>query len=147
MIPDIKPELQELITNIGNRTSYSGGKIPASIMRMFEIIETDVSAGVLVPFWLPVVQQGRGPRKSNKDSGLWKTIYAWMQRKNLFRSGTPKGRVNEAKSLTWYINKFGNKHFRSKQFIDVYKTEREKTIEKINKKYGFAISKITMDIL
>jgi hypothetical protein len=147
MIPDITPELKELITNIGNRTGYNGQKIPESIMKMFEIENTDKNAGILVPYWLGVLQKGRGPRKSNKDYGLVKIIFLWMQKHNLFRSKIPAGQLNEAKSVTWYINKYGNKHFRSKAFIDVYKTEREKTIKKIDEKYGKAISKITMDVI
>jgi hypothetical protein len=46
-----------------------------------------------------------------------------------------------------YINKYGNKQFRNKTFIDVYTTVRKETIKKIDKKFSQAISKITMDIL
>jgi len=147
MMPDLKPELQELIQNISTKNTYSGNKISESIMRQFTIEETDFNCGILVPFWLAVLQKGRGPRKSNTDHGLWKIIYRWMERKNMFKSGTAKGKINEAKSVTWYINKYGNKHFRSKIFIEIYEAERKKTIEKINQKFSLAISKITMDIL
>jgi len=147
MIPDIAPELQELITNISNRVVYGGGKISASIMRQFEIESTEKSQGILVPFWLSTTERGRGPRRTNKDYGLVKIIYKWMERKNMFRSATAKGKYNEAKFITWYINKYGNKQFQSKVFIDVYTTERKKTIEKINAKYGKAIATVTMDIL
>jgi hypothetical protein len=147
MIPDLKPEMQELINNISQKNTYSGNKISESIMRQFEIEETDLNCGILVPFWLPVTQKGRGPRKSNKDYGLWKIIYRWMERKNMFKSGTPKGKINEAKFVTWYINKYGNQQFRNKVFIDIYETERKKTIEKIDKKFSQAISKITMEVI
>jgi len=144
---DLKPELQELIDNIAKKNMYSGNKISDSIMKMFEIEVRDDGAGILVPYWLGVLQRGRGPRKSTKDSGLWRIIYKWMQRRNMFRSGTAKGKINEAKYVTWYINKYGNKQFRNKIFVDIYETERKKTIEKIDKKFGSAIDKITMEVL
>lgn len=143
----IVPELEELIRNIAQRNMYSGNKMSQSIMDKFVIEETDHSAGILVPYWLPVVERGRGPRKSNKDHGLVNIIYAWMQRHNLFKTVTEAGKRNEAKSLTWYINKYGNKQFRSRAYIDIYTTERQKTIEKINQKYGIFIGKITTEIL
>lgn len=144
---DITPDLQELIRNISQRNTYYGNRIPDSIMKQFEIETLENSAGVLVPFWIAVLEHGRGPRKSNRDTQLWKRIYAWMQRRGLFTSNTAKGRINEAKSMTWYINKYGNKQFRTKTFIDVFTTETERTIEKIYNKYGLAIGKITSDVL
>ena len=144
---ELKPELEELIRNISQKNMYSGNKIPESIMRQFEIETTDTSAGILVPYWLSVLEHGRGKRRSNKDSGLVNKIYAWMQKRNMFRSVTDKGKMNEAKFLTWYINKYGNKQFRSKVFVDIYTAERKKTIEKINQKFSLAIGKITMEII
>jgi len=55
--------------------------------------------------------------------------------------------LNEAKSITWYINKYGNKHFRSKTFVDVYETARKEFIDRINSKYSLEISKITMEVI
>ena len=144
---ELKPELEELIRNISQKNMYSGNKIPESIMRQFEVETTDTSAGILVPYWLSVLEHGRGKRRSNKDSGLVNKIYAWMQKRNMFRSVTAKGKINEAKFLTWYINKYGNKQFRSKVFVDIYTAERKKTIEKINKKFSLAIGKITMEVI
>ena len=144
---ELKPELEELIRNISQKNMYSGNKIPESIMRQFEIETTDTSAGILVPYWLSVLEHGRGKRRSNKDSGLVNKIYAWMQKRNMFRSVTAKGKMNEAKFLTWYINKYGNKQFRSKVFVDIYTAERKKTIEKINQKFSLAIGKITMQVI
>ncbi len=144
---DIKPELMELIRNISQKNMYSGNKIPDSIMQQFEIEDKDTSTGILVPYWLNVLERGRGPRRGNKDFGLVKIIYRWMQKHNMFRSGTEKGKMNEARFITWYINKYGNKQFRSKIYIDIYNTERKKTIDKIDKKFGFAIDKITMNVI
>ena len=144
---ELKPELEELIRNISQKNMYSGNKIPESIMRQFEIETTDTSAGILVPYWLSVLEHGRGKRRSNKDSGLVNKIYAWMQKRNMFRSVTAKGKMNEARFLTWYINKYGNKQFRSKVFVDIYTAERKKTIEKIDKKFSLAIGKITMQVI
>jgi hypothetical protein len=144
---DLKPELEEMIRAISQRNMYSGNKIPDSIMKMFEVEITDLHDGILVPYWLGVLERGRGPRKSNVETGLYKKIYRWMEKHNLFKSDTTKGRLREAKSVTWYINKYGNKQFRSKTYVDIYNTVRKETIEKIDKKFGDVISKITMDIL
>lgn len=147
MIPDLKPELNNLISEIGKKNMYSGNRIPDSIMKLFEIEETDSNIGILVPYWLGVLQKGRGARKSNKSFGLVNIIYSWMQKRNMFHSKTPEGKLNEARGLTWYINKYGNKQFRNKVFVDIYETERKKTIEEINKKFSSSISKITMEVI
>jgi len=147
MIPDLKPELKNLIEEISKKNMYSGNKIPDSIMKLFEIIETDGMIGILVPYWIGALQRGRGARKSNKSSGLEDKIYRWMRKRNMFKSKTAKGKKNEARYLTWYINKYGNQQFRSKVFVDIYETERKKTIEDINKKFSLSISKITMEVI
>jgi hypothetical protein len=144
---DLKPELQEMINLISQRNSYAGNTISPTIMKMFEIEITELHDGILVPYWLGVLEHGRGPRKSNTDTGLVKRIYAWMSKHNLFKSATAKGKMNEAKSITWYINKYGNQQFRNKIFIDVYTTVRKETIAKIDKKFGYQINKITMEVI
>ncbi|MCJ7447918.1 MAG: hypothetical protein MUO72_09505 [Bacteroidales bacterium] len=147
MIPDLKPELKAMINNIAQKNMFYGNKVPASVMALFEVVETDFNVGVLVPYWLGVLQRGRGPRRSSQSSGLVNKIYAWMQSRNMFRSGTAKGKLNEARFITLYINKYGNVHFRSKRFIDIYEAERKKAIESIEKKFTFEINKITMEVL
>jgi hypothetical protein len=126
---------------------YSGNKVSDSIMRMFTIEETDFNCGITVPYWLGVLERGRGPRKSNVDTGLWKRIYQWMQKHNMFKSDTAKGKENEAKYVTYYINKYGNKQFRNHVFVDIFTEERRKTIEKINERFSKEIHKITMDVI
>lgn len=147
MIPDIKPELNSLIQAIGTKSMFYGNKIPPSVLALFTIEETQNNAGILVPFWISTLQRGRGPRRSNKSSGLNKIIYKWMEKRGMFRSLTAKGKLNEARFLTLYINKYGNAHFRSKIFIDIWETEREKTIQEIDRKFSLMIGKITMDVI
>jgi len=144
---DLKPELEEMIKQISQRNMYSGNKIPDSIMKMFEIEITDLHDGILVPYWLGVLEHGRGPRKSNVDTGLYKKIYKWMGKHNLFKSSDAKARLREARFMTLYINKYGNKQFRNKTFVDIYTTVRKQTIEKIDKKFGEVIGKITYDVI
>jgi hypothetical protein len=136
-----------MIDKISRRSMYSGNKIPDSIMRLFEIVETDKNAGLLLPFWIPVLQKGRGPRKSTTDSKLHLKIYRWMAKNNMFVSKTQEGKMSEAKGLTWYINKYGNKHFRDGKFVDIYKTAREETIRMIEAKHSHNIDKITMEVI
>ena len=146
---DLKPELQELIDNIAKKNMYSGNKISDSIMKMFEIEVRDDGAGILVPYWLGVLERGRGPRLRTKDYKLYLKIKRWMAQRGMLKSKTTKGRDNEAKSLTWYINKYGNKQFNKGNpiFVDIYTTERKKTIEKIDKKFSLIIDKITMEVI
>jgi hypothetical protein len=144
---DLKAELEELIRIISEKNTYAGNKIPNSVMRLFEIEIRENGGGVLVPFWIAVLQKGRGPRKTTKDYELYKIIFRWMESRNLFKSRTVKGKLSEAKSVTWYINKYGNKHFRSGVFVDIYQTARAEFIDKINAKYSTEISKITMEVI
>jgi hypothetical protein len=147
MIPDLKPELKSMIDGISRRNTYYGNKISDSIMRMLIIEETELNCGVIAPYWLGVLQRGRGPRKSTTSHGLINVIYKWMSKRGMFRSLTEKGKLNEARYMTWYINKFGNQQFRNKTFVDIYESERKIAIENINKKFVSQIDKITMDIL
>jgi hypothetical protein len=144
---DLKPELEEMIKLISQKNSYYGNKISDSIMKMFEVEITELHDGILVPYWLGVLERGRGPRRSNTSHELYKKIYRWMERRNMFQSATVKGKLREAKFVTWYINKYGNKQFRNKTFIDVYTDVRKQTIKKIDEKFSDKIGKITMDIL
>lgn len=116
-------------------------------MALFTVEITELHDGILVPYWLGVLERGRGPRKSTTDTGLYKKIYSWMNKRNMFKSSTPEGKLAEAKGLTWYLNHYGNKQFRNKIFVDVYTSVRKDFIGKIEKKYSDKIDKITYDIL
>jgi hypothetical protein len=144
---DLKPELTEMIKLIGDKNSYSGNKISDSIMKMFTVEITELHDGILVPYWLGVLERGRGPRKSNVDTGLYKRIYKWMEKHNMFKSQTAEGKLREAKQMTWYINHYGNQQFRNKTFVDVYTSVRKSTIEKIEKKFSEKIGQITMEVI
>jgi hypothetical protein len=149
---DLKPELQAMIDNIAKRNMYSGNRIPDSVIRLFQIEQKEIaagwlSAGILVPYWIPVLEHGRGPRRTDKDYGLVKIIYRWMERRNMFRSTDPVKKIREARFLTLYINRYGTKHFRSGVFVDIYTTVRQQTIEAINRKFAFEIGRITYEIL
>jgi hypothetical protein len=72
---DLKPELEEMIKAISQKNMYSGNKIPESIMKLFTVEITELHDGILVPYWLGVLEHGRGPRRSNVNTELWKKIY------------------------------------------------------------------------
>ena len=144
---DITPELRQFVDTIATRNTYHGNRISKSLMDMIEIEVREDGAGVLAPYWFPVFEHGRGPRKSNKDHELWKKIYQWMRKRNMFKSKTEAGRINEAKGLTWYINKYGWQQFRSKVFVDIYTQARDETIEAVSNKYVLSMEQITQEIL
>lgn len=147
MRPDLKPILKEMLAGISRRTTFYGNPMPPSVMALFEIEEDENHVGVLAPYWIGIFQKGRGPRKGNTDHGLAGKIYKWMEKRGLFRSKTAEGRANEAKSLTWYINKHGNRHFRSGRFIDIYETERQVAIDKIMQRFSLEIGQITKQVI
>lgn len=136
-----------MVQTIGNKNTYYGNRISDSIMRLITVEVRQNGAGVLAPYWLGVTQRGRGPRRNTKDHGLQAKIFAWMRRRNMFRSRTPEGQQAEAKSMTWYINKHGNQQFRSKVFIDIYEQARKQCVRDVMREYGLAVGKITQDIL
>ena len=120
--------------------------MPASVAKLIEVEIRVNGAGVLAPFWLPVLERGRSPRKNSTDHKLYTKIYDWMAKRNMFKSKTEKGRINEAKSLTWFINKYGTKMYRDGVFKDIYSRETEKAIEKIDKAIQLEAYKITREI-
>ena len=146
---DLKPELDEMVKLIGQRPVYRGRKISDSIMKMFAVEITEFHDGVLAPYWISVVERGRGPwRGQNIGNPLLKVrIYNWMQKHNLFTKGTEAGSMGEAFAIAKKITKEGNKQFREGVYVDVYNSVRAETIKKIDKKFGFAINKITMEAI
>lgn len=144
---DIAPELNAFVSAITSKSMYRGVPIPRSIIDQIEIEIRADGGGVLAPYWFSVLEHGRGRRKSNKDHGLVYIIEKWMRKRNMFTSKTPEGQFAEAKRMTWYINKYGNEQFRAGVFVDIYTTERGKTIDDIYAKYALTINKITMQII
>ncbi len=145
----IKPDLEAFVRNVGNRNGYHGNKISKSVMDMWEIEVRENGAGVLVPYWMGVLEWGRGPRLKNKDHKLYLKIKAWMAKRGMLKGTTEEQRDNEAKRLTWYINRYGNQQYNlgNRIFVDVYRSEREKTIEAIGKKFFALADKITKDVI
>lgn len=143
----LKPIFQRMINRIGQRNTFYGNKVSPTIMRMFEIEVRQNGGGVLVPPWISVLQDGRGPRRGTQKTAFLIHIYKWMEKRGMFRTNTPQGKLGEARFMAMYINKYGNAHFRSKRYIDIYDSEVKKTIEEIDREYSLAIDKITSDII
>lgn len=112
-----------------------GDKIPRSLADLIHVETENDGFQVIVPYWFPIVEYGRGPRKSNEDSGLLDRIYKWMAARNMFKSETDKGKANEAKQLTWYINHHGTYQFRNKIYRDIYNTETDLAKRMIEEKF------------
>lgn len=144
---NLKAIFDRMLVNISARNMYSGAPVADSIMRMLQVEIRKDGGGVTAPYWLSVTERGRGPRRSTKDHGLVQIIYKWMAKHNLFESDTAKGKLNEARGMTWYINKYGNKQFREGAFVDIYTTARKQTITEIEQEYSVVINRITMDII
>jgi hypothetical protein len=118
-------------------------------MAMFTIEITELHDGILVPYWLGVLERGRGPwRGRNIGNPLLRVrIYNWIIKHNLFSDKTDRERKGLAFVIARKINKLGNEQFRKGVFVDVYNTVRKDTIKKIEEKFSKQISKITMDVI
>ena len=140
MLTEIEKILNDYATTIK-------AAMPASVAKLIDVEIRDNGAGVLAPFWLSVLERGRGPRKNATDHKLYLKIYAWMEKRNLFKSRTVKGRINEAKGVTWFINKHGTKMYRDGVFKEVYAKETEKAIKKIDDSIRLSLYKVTSELL
>ena len=137
---------QELKTIMDAYATEIKAKMPDSVAKLIEVEIRDNGAGVLAPFWLPVLERGRAPRKSTKDHKLYYKIYLWMAKRNMFKSRTTEGKRNEAKALTWFINKYGTKLFRDKGFKEVYSKATEKVVVTATIAIGNRAFEITREI-
>lgn len=146
MKPDYEPALKNMVEKISRSNTYYG-RISPTLVSMLQIEIRENGAGLLAPYWWGVTQRGRGVRKSTVDTELYLKIYKWMQKRNMFTSKTAKGKINEAKGLTWYINKFGNKQFRNQVFRDVYDTARDECIKEVNNSIELRLNKMTQEII
>lgn len=54
--------------------------MPKSVADLIEVEMRQDGAGVLAPFWVPVLEKGRAPRKNNTDHQLYKKVFmdGWL---------------------------------------------------------------------
>lgn len=153
---NVSDRLKKLVEDIFAQGKTIHGRNIAG--KELTVVEGDkISGRVLVPFWLPVFQYGRGPMKDTTTkwetfngyslSSFQRAIYTWMEKYNLFESRTDKGKINEAKGLAWYINKYGNKQYRDGRYIDIYDTLTNKAIDDITNDYGNEMLTITSELI
>ena len=139
--------MTEIDALIEDYTKAIKAKLPNSLAAMIHTNSQPNKVTVIVPYWFSVTEHGRGVRKSSKNYNLDQKIYKWMQARNMFKSQTAKGRINEARGLTWYINKYGTKQFRNKEFRDVYTSETQKLAMEVNRLALTQVKKITSDLV
>ena len=139
--------MTEIDALIEDYTKAIKAKLPNSLAAMIHTNSQPNKATVTVPYWFSITEHGRGVRKSSKNYNLDQKIYKWMQDRNMFKSQTAKGRINEARGLTWYINKYGTKQFRNKEFRDVYTSETQKLVMEVNRMALTQVKKITSDLV
>lgn len=139
--------MTEIDALIEDYTKAIKAKLPNSLAAMIHTNSQPNKATVTVPYWFSITEHGRGVRKSSKNYNLDQKIYKWMQERNMFKSQTAKGRINEARGLTWYINKYGTKQFRNKEFRDVYTSETQKLVMEVNRMALTQVKKITSDLV
>lgn len=148
---------KEWCENILNRIlseskSYHGHSL-TGLRPLFQVEGGRDSATIYAPYWVDALQRGRGARKSNKTtwsnlngyemSALQLALYRWMEKHNSFRSSTEKGKINDAKSLAFYINKYGTKQYREGKYIDIYDTIIKQAAEQLYEDVGREAVRIT----
>jgi len=155
---NVKADLEKLVNEIfAKGKSFYGSPLSPSLRKLVHIEGTHTSGQVEVPRWFPVLQKGRGPRKTTKTnyfnvngyrlSTFQYAIYNWMDKHNMFESQTQAGKINEAKGMAWYINKYGNKHYRSGQYIDVYDTLVKELKTELRKEFTKEALRITSNLV
>lgn len=122
-------------------------KLSKSLADMVSTEFTEGRATVSVPYWFAVTERGRGPRRNSEDYQLYLKIFSWMERRNLFRSKSKRGRINEAKALTWFINKHGTKQFRDGRFVDIYTSATQVVAQRVRTTLMEQVKKITSDFV
>ena len=138
--PEVKAVIEDYVKAMQD-------KLPASLAVLIRTEYHSEGITVLVPFWFPITEKGRGPRKASQESNLWMKIYEWMERRNMFRSRTPQGKINEAKGLTWYINKYGTRQFREKLYKDIYTTATQEVKDRLAKDFKQKVLQIASDVV
>lgn len=109
-------------------------RIPDATGKTSESLEVIVSANqgsLLGAYYIGALEYGRSPRKNIEDQGMWMAIQKWMRAR-----GLPSSDSN-AKSLTWYINKYGTLQYRlGKPSGIISDVINESVIEKLRDEFG-----------
>lgn len=140
----IQAEVEQFVNRIKAKLPNSLADL---VIATYDNSQASRKATVMVPYWFPIVEHGRGPRKSGVSSDLWVKIYRWMEARNMFKSTTSKGKINEAQSLTWYINKYGTKQFRERIYKDIYTSETRALQVAVRANALATVKKITSDLV
>jgi hypothetical protein len=94
--------LEKLRKKLAERIPDATGKTSSSL----EVIISASHGSLLGAYYIGALEYGRSPRKNIEDQGMWKNIQKWLMAR-----GLPSSDSN-AKSLTWYINKYGTLQYR-----------------------------------
>lgn len=107
---------QSVVNDIRGNLSSSGsnatGKTSTSVQ--YSVSEDGTKTTLFVygrPF-IFTVETGRGPRKSTRSYNLASNILEWLETTGKVSGLSQIQKESKAKSLTWFINKFGTKLYR-----------------------------------
>lgn len=149
---------KEWCENILNRIlsesrSYHGHSL-TGLRPLFQVEGGRDSATIYAPYWVDALQRGRGKwggTNIGKKTGFMGAemtafqinIYKWLEKHDGFKSETPKGKINDARFLAWYINENGTKQFREGKYIDIYDTIIKQSAEQLYEDVGKEAVRIT----
>jgi len=114
--------------------------------KYMSVEKKSTGASIIVPFWFPVFEHGRGRRKSNEpskpqppkpfDTAFEYNLYRWMRSRGML-TGTAKQQERKVKGMRYLINKNGTELYRKTNNgtnpIDVYKGIIQEETETIKK--------------
>ena len=157
-ILDANKLVEEFVNQVFTEArTYYGERLSEKLRRLIRFEGNEKKAAAYVPVWWSVLQRGRGKARNNpnqhdtidgvKVTLFAKAIYFWMQKRNMFKSVTAKGKVNEAKGLAYYINQKGTQQYRKGVYIDVYDTILKEFRQNVLNKYSSQIKSINSDFL
>jgi len=84
--------------------------------------------------YVGTLERGRGPAKggNSNNTDFLDNLKQWIVSRGLDYGDSPEGLERLAKFLKWYINKNGNKLFRSGQTEDIFSTPINDFIERVS---------------
>jgi len=136
-IPDIlNDEFAKLEKDIKQRHIQAGQNVTGKTLSSYSYTVNGFHGYLEGAAYVGTLERGRGPAKKvgNNKTEFLDNLKQWIEARGLDYGGSPEGLERLAKFLKWYINKNGNKLFRSGKHEDIFTTPMNDFIERVYKR-------------
>lgn len=136
-IPDIlNEEFARLEADIKQRHNQAGQNVTGKTLSAYSYTVNGFHGYLEGAAYVGTLERGRGPAKRGGigNSDFLDNLKQWIQARGLDYGDSPEGLERLAKFLKWYINKNGNKLFRSGQHEDILTTPINEFIDRVFKR-------------